>query len=248
MVSIAVLPQDSSCIVRATQLAQWLHLPLASSATEYSLLLIVTPDYLALQHRDGATGLLKLDFMQGALAHRLRQQSTELLLKAVGKKPHQSLSVVDATAGLGRDGMILAAAGCAVRLLERSPILYVLLADALKRAASCQLGAFELLQVDALDYLQQLAPADYPEVIYLDPMFPQRTKSAAVKKELIYLQQLVGEDLDAPQLLELALTRAQKRIVVKRPRIAPCLNERTPDFVYTGKRIRFDVYRPLRVP
>ena len=104
-----------------------------------------------------------------------------------------------------------------------------------------------LQQVDALSYLQQLAESnsERPEVIYLDPMFPPRTKSAKVKKEMRLFHQLLGADPDAEAMLPLARQVASRRVVVKRPRLAPLLH---PDISchhsLKGKANRFDIYLP----
>ena len=81
-----------------------------------------------------------------------------------------------------------------------------------------------------------------PEVVYLDPMFPLRTKSAQVKKEMHVFHQLIGKDIDADLLLQIAQECAQKRVVVKRPRIAPFLAGHKPNYTLEGRSNRYDVY------
>ena len=66
--------------------------------------------------------------------HRRRSGHNELLGRAVGVKAGESPRVVDATAGLGRDAYVLGDLGCEVTLVERSPVLALLLAHALERA------------------------------------------------------------------------------------------------------------------
>jgi len=190
-----------------------------------------------------------IDFTNPALsrrrvAHKIYQ---EFIVRAVGVKSNQSISVVDATAGFGEDGFLLASAGCQVTWLERSPIMHALLEDALARARQQPelveiVQRIQLLCVDARDWF--VANDEMPDVIYLDPMFPARKKSALVKKEMRLLHQLVGEDHDADQLLLLALSRAQKRVVVKRPSGAIPLASLTPNGCVEGKRCRYDLYTP----
>ncbi len=81
-----------------------------------------------------------------------------------------------------------------------------------------------------------------PQVIYLDPMFPHRDKSALVKKEMRVFRPLVGDDLDAPALLEAALALATHRVVVKRPRKAPIIDGPKPSHGLEGKSSRYDIY------
>lgn len=189
--------------------------------------------------------LLEIDFLQGAIAYRVRQGKlrTELLAKAIGIKGDFKPSVIDATAGLGRDAFILACLGCHVVMLERSTEIAALLSTALQRLATTDLKLnLSLINIDAKEYLSNLSTDNQPDVVYLDPMYPERKKSALVKKEMRLLKEIVGEDEDAPTLLEIALRRARKRVVVKRPRLAVPLGGKEPDFAIKGKTQRFDVY------
>jgi 16S rRNA (guanine1516-N2)-methyltransferase len=79
-------------------------------------------------------------------------------------------------------------------------------------------------------------------VIYIDPMYPRRKKSALVKKDMQILQRLHDEDNDAAALLENALLYAIKRVVVKRPIQAEALNDRQPNTAIKSKKTRDDVY------
>ncbi|MGB0744183.1 MAG: class I SAM-dependent methyltransferase [Opitutales bacterium] len=177
---------------------------------------------------------------------------SEMIARAVGLKGGKSPNVLDATAGLGVDAFVLASLGCTVTMLERVPAVSALLQDGLARSrryAAEQdadladiLGRLQFIERDAAAYLDSLGEADLPDVVYLDPMFPERKKSAAVKKEMQLFHQLIGPDDDAGQLLESALGRAQKRVVVKRPRIASPLSGREPSHVLEGKRNRYDIY------
>jgi 16S rRNA (guanine1516-N2)-methyltransferase len=193
-------------------------------------------------------GPIFVDFVEGAVAHRRkfgggRGQS---IAKAVGLKSGLNPSVVDATAGLGRDAFVLASLGCQVTMLERHPVVAALLADGLQRAQQDgEIGGWmrermSLRAGSALENLQQLGFT--PDVVYLDPMFPHRQKSALVKKEMRVFQSLVGADLDADALLPAALAVAGKRVVVKRPDYAGFLNDLAPSMSIETKSNRFDVY------
>ena len=164
------------------------------------------------------------------------------------------------TAGLGRDAFVLASLGCHMTLLERSPIIHALLYDALLRLNITENTQLQTIasriqlkkHTDALHYLKSLDnrintsnQTARPDVIYLDPMFPERSKSAQVKKEMRFFHDIAGNDADSDQLLDLARHCAKKRIVVKRPRLAQTLNETTPNFVIQGKSTRYDVYLPI---
>lgn len=189
-----------------------------------------------------------VEFINGSLGYRRyhdkgRQQP---LGRAVGLKPNWMPHVLDATAGFGRDAFALARLGCQVQMLERSPIVTALLNDGLKRAYhDPKFGTWfrqhlQLIHTDACYWLVRCI--EYPDVIYLDPMYPPRHKIALVKKAQQLLQQVVGKDIDAEDLLAVAIIYAKKRVVVKRPRWAPTLGKYSPSMSIMSKNTRFDVY------
>jgi 16S rRNA (guanine1516-N2)-methyltransferase len=195
-----------------------------------------------------AAGPVRVDFVEGAVAHRrlFGGGAGQMIAKAVGIQPGVRPLVLDATAGLGRDAFVLAELGCAVTLIERQPLIAALLEDGLLRAQEDQevapiVGRMRLLGGNAIDLMQQWA-GDPPQVIYLDPMFPHRDKSAMVKKEMRLFRPLAGNDDDAPALLAAALALATHRVVVKRPRKAPAIAGEKPGYVLEGKSSRFDIY------
>ncbi|MFP5429868.1 MAG: class I SAM-dependent methyltransferase [Gammaproteobacteria bacterium] len=196
------------------------------------------------------SGPVRVELADGALGWRLDPARVrhELIVKACGVRVADPPSVFDATAGLLRDAAVLAMAGCHVRLAERSAVIALLIEDGLRRAAqhpelSDLLSRLAFVPGDAVGQLQAMASeGPRPDVVVLDPMFPHRDKSALVKKEMQVFQSVVGEDVDADGLLLPALHAARKRVVVKRPRLAPPLGGMKPDFVVEGKSGRFDVY------
>lgn len=188
---------------------------------------------------------LTVDFASAKLRHRLHANQKETLVKATGIGKAHIHTVVDCNAGLGVDSFILAANGADVAMLERHPIVYQLLNDGLLRAQhepSLQaiVKQMQLLHVDANQWLTE--NRNTIDVVYLDPMFPLRKKSAAVKKEMQIFHQLVGQDHDADSLLSNALKAAKHRVVVKRPKSAPYLAMHTPHHSMQGKSCRFDMY------
>jgi 16S rRNA (guanine1516-N2)-methyltransferase len=194
-------------------------------------------------------GEVKVDFASPSLAYRIKQGGgkKEPLIRAVGLHKKSDLYIVDGTAGLGVDGFMLAANGANVRLLERHPIVAALLSDGLTRAhndAAAPIWIRDRLSLKQGPSAQLLAEWDdqQPDVVYLDPMFPHRKKSALVKKEMQLFQQLLGPDDDADELLAPAMKVAQQRVVVKRPMSAPNLANSKPDHTITSKKHRFDVY------
>ena len=193
-------------------------------------------------------GAVFVDFVGGTMAHRRKFGGGrgEAVAKAMGIKGDELPTVIDATAGLGRDAFVLAAIGCQVRLVERHPVVRMLLEDGLRRAyADPEIGVMmqQNMRLLAVSHIHELDPAvDFADVVYLDPMYPHKQKSALVKKEMRVFQHLVGADLDADSLLEPALKLAQKRVVVKRPDYAEFLSEMRPHFSRETKNHRFDIY------
>jgi len=235
---------------QAKQLASKLGLHLARPGEQYPLVLRYSETGLELvkTYDPGLTEAVRADFTSGSSTYRRRQQKRELLVRAVGIKPGAPLNVLDGTGGLGRDSFILAAAGCRVQIFERETIIAALLADGLKRARSNPETAeiikrMQLISGDVFPMLKTMQQTGRQvDVIYLDPMFPQRQKSAKVKKDARILQLLAAIDSSPERLLAPALEVASKRVLVKRPRKAPCLTDLSPSHRHIGKTIRFDVY------
>lgn len=233
----------------ARQWAQRLGLPLGQEAA-FALQLGDAGLQLA-ELGPGVPGPVRVDFVEGALAHRRLYGggSGQMIAKAVGVQSGIRPRILDATAGLGRDAFVLATLGCEVQLIERQPVIAALLEDGLARAAqSPDVAAIVARMVlrtgNAIELMGQW-PDEPPQVIYLDPMFPHRDKSALVKKEMRLFRPLVGDDLDAPALLAAALALASHRVVVKRPRKAPAIEGPKPGYSLEGKSSRYDIY-PLR--
>jgi 16S rRNA (guanine1516-N2)-methyltransferase len=257
LITIAVAATDSGLADEARQLAEKLSLPLLAAAVSPRLLsepeaiLFVSPQGLYIQ-RTGrvAPGPVAVHFGSSAMRHRRRAGQNELLGRAVGVGKKRQLQVLDATAGLGRDAFVLADSGCMVYLCERHPLVYELLASGLQQARA---GGDNWLQsVCARMYLspgdarQFIPPAQRSmDVIYLDPMFPVRQKSASVKKEMALFQALLevgGTPVESDDLLLWALDQSVARVVVKRPVRAPLLCGKKPSHVMAGKAVRYDVY------
>lgn len=200
------------------------------------------------------------DFHGATVTYRRKQGGGkgQMIAKAVGVRAGVYPQVLDATAGLGGDGFVLASLGCRVTLLERVPAVRALLEEGLLQARAfgvaqdaellSVLDRMSLVEADSLDYLHELPVSEAPDVVYLDPMFPVRSKSALVKKEMRIFHSLVGTDPDADGLLEAALSCARYRVVVKRPRIAPALTGPAPSHVLEGKSNRYDIYTIQKLP
>lgn len=216
------------------------------------------PDGLALRSVEGWFGPISCDFTGGRLRHRHQFGGglSQGIARAVGLKPGSELWVADLTAGLGEDAFVLAGLGARVVMLERHPVVGALLEDGLRRArqlaetaaTAAAIERMELILGDACAWLQARTGQLCPDVIYLDPMFPERGKSARVRKEMQALQRIVGGDEDSAALFELALDRARYRVVVKRPRHAPPVAPHPVSFTVSGRSTRYDVYALRKLP
>ena len=216
---------------------------------------LVLPEGLEL--REDSRGLalfgdgleLRGDFAQ--LLPRLRQDRVhrELLVRAARVKGMEHPTAIDATAGLGEDSLLLAAAGFCVTLCERDPVIAALLRDALERAADDArlaeaVARMQLIEGDAIVTLGQLDQA--PDVVFLDPMFPERRRRAATNKKLQLFQRLERPCENEDELMAAALAAHPRKVVVKRPLKGPYLAGMKPSSSLSGKVVRYDVYVPAR--
>jgi 16S rRNA (guanine1516-N2)-methyltransferase len=237
--AIITSPSDS---VRAMALAAEFNLPLVrEKSDQYSGYLCVSDAHISCE-LTGFNQPLIIDFAMGKAKYhtnvsRIQQHP---LVKAIGFKRGASIPILDLTAGVGDDAYLLATLGCRVLMIERHPIVALLLQDAMRRLSMTEPDlplAFKF--IDAKDYLLS---GINPDIILYDPMFPKTNKSAKVKKSMQFLQAIVTTDQDADALLRQALQVAMKRVVVKRPSIAKPLADIPPHFSVAMKNYRFDVY------
>lgn len=239
--------------IASEALAKSFSLPIALSSipqSEAEAIFGLTDNKLSLSLLlDGKPHQLIFDFIEGEVGFRASRVSkaNEIVSKAIGCKPYYRPKVLDATAGMGRDSLIMALLGCEVIMQERNFAIFHLLQNALARFQQNPdyfeiSGKISLLEKNSIESFEQLSDID---VIYLDPMFPVRKKSALVKKEMRLFKLLAGEDPDADNLLENALKSNIKRVVVKRPKGAPFLANKKPNHEIVAKKFRYDVY--LRV-
>lgn len=187
----------------------------------------------------------KISFIDNKTIHRLTHGGgkQQPIARAIGLHRHKNLRVLDATAGLGQDGFLLAHLGATVFMLERVEAVYIALKEALLEAKAqypetC--ARITLTHEDANAFMKN-NPC-HVDVIYLDPIFPEAKKSALNKKNIRALRELVGPDLDADALLINAQKQNPRKIVVKRPKQAPFLNNQAPQQQQIGKSNRFDIY------
>ena len=182
-----------------------------------------------------------------------------------GREEQRRPVLLDATAGLGEDSLILAAAGFRVKLYEKDPVIGALLQDAIEKAkaysgdlATIKEAAMrmELFREDSIVAMKEMAQGSVapmqangqvreenkqgPDVILLDPMFPEKKKKSLSKKKMQLLQLIEKPCEDEEALLEAALSLRPGRIIIKRPPKGPYLAGYKPTYSLTGKIVRID--------
>ncbi len=254
---IAVAPEIKSLEKKAALLANRLQLPLTDvTSGKYNFLLTLTAKRLELrasclqETSVEICGPVFVDFVKGSMGYRRLHGGgrSQPLAKAMGLKHGFNPTVIDATAGLGRDAFVLACLGCTVQMIERSPVIAALLEDGINRASiNSDIGTIvtnrlSLTVGDSIELLEKIAIRDAPDAVYIDPMYPHRDKSALVKKEMRITRSIVGCDDDAPSLLKAAILCAKKRVVVKRPDYAQQIEGPKISLTIKSKKNRYDVY------
>lgn len=252
--SVSSTIKSTTFLQKAEILARKLKLPYCQSPedSQTEFILCYTEKGLQLLSydtvKDKSSSLLFVDFVNGKEGYRRINNATikQPLAKSVGIKAGIRPTVFDATAGLGGDAFVLATLGCRVTLCERNPVMAALLGDGLERAlASTQTNNIvenHLHLVKASSLSSQAFPTLGYDTVYLDPMYPHDTKSALNKMSMRVIRSLVGDDRDSWQLMDSAKLIARKRIVIKRPKLAPPLTDDKISYQVKMKSSRFDVY------
>ena len=248
---INIIPAHPSLTEQAQSLAQKWGFAFAESSDAPYYLELTSQRLQLIQSGPNAAGPIYVDFVSGQVAHR-RQfggGKGQVIAKAVGLNKMTNPLILDATAGMGKDAFIFASLGARVILMERSPVSGALLCDGIERAKMENdiapiIERMFFIEGDArfLNSDNGVHLKETPDVIYLDPMFPHRKKSALVKKEMLAFQSLIGDDNDSDELLINSQKIAKKRVVVKRPIKASWLNDQKPTITMKMKKHRFDIY------
>lgn len=183
------------------------------------------------------------------LLRRAKSLQTEMIVKAVKiKSIKRPLKILDATAGLGEDSFLLASAGHFVTLCEYDKIVFELLKDTVNRALNTEelktaAEKMTLIFGSSIDFMKN-CPGDF-DVIYLDPMFPERQKTALVKKKFQVIHSIEKPCDNEEELLNAAINARPAKIVIKRPLKGPFLNNIKPGYSLFGKAIRYDCITPV---
>lgn len=247
-VNLAVCAASEPFVPKVSALAAHLGVPLCDEVSGARLVLRVDDEGLTLC---GSGMELRGDLTR--LLPRLRQGALqrELLIRAARVKGVDEPFAIDATAGLGEDSLLLAAVGFEVTLYERDRVIAALLADALERAKNEPrlreaVGRMTLVEGDSVEALLAVSQGEgrVPDVVLLDPMFPERHKSASVKKKMQLFQQLESPCASEAELVDAALVAGPRKVVIKRPAKGPHLAGVKPSYSIAGKAVRYDCLVP----
>ncbi|MBX3021014.1 MAG: class I SAM-dependent methyltransferase [Bdellovibrionales bacterium] len=255
MALVCVEAWDESALARARELADQLGVPLVGAGFDLKkaegVKLLVGGGGLALGFCDRTRGKpYVVDFLNTTWKARFQQPlgRNHIFRRALGVRD-EKVSVLDATAGFGQDAVLATSLGCKVTAVERSLAISLVLQDGIERARRedetlrSKLGHLTLRTADSLNYLKELAAADAPDVVYIDPMFDKPKKSAKSPKEMQLLQELLEPPKPAEEenLFAAALAVARRRVVVKRPLKGRALKS-APAHSFKGQSVRYDVY------
>lgn len=192
------------------------------------------------------------------MIRRLSKKNLESELLVRAAKGRKSLfsgdsipTVIDATAGMGEDSLLLAASGFRVLLIEYNPVIFRLLSDTVKRAnevpeLSNAVKRMTVIQGDSIKILsdmpEELSQFHEPDIILLDPMFPERKKTGLIKKKFQLLKKIETPCENEEELFNVALLANPKKIIVKRPTKGDFLSGKKPSYSIDGSVIRYDCY------
>lgn len=232
---------EKSVVETAQRWSQYLKVPLnPANPQDFQFILNCSSQGLLLLDEQGRK--LRIDFDENHLDYKRKHRGkNELLAKALGASKGVK-SVLDLSVGMGIDSVFLAQLGFQVTGVERSPVLFALLSEALARTQQQPgLVSYQLHHADSYDFLTSHRGQMAVDAIYFDPMYPHKKKTALPKQEMLVFRELVGHDEDAARVLQAALQWPCQRVVVKRPLQAePLLPGMSHSF--EGKIVRYDMY------
>lgn len=248
-VAILLLEAPHSALTKTLQerfqLPLWSRLPENNGDyPENTLVLTVDKGVIGLAFMSDVTHPVYAAPYDKSCRYRLKNTSLrkEALAKALGMKGTEAMTVIDTTAGLGADSLLLHHLGAEVIALEQHPVLFMMLENAFQ-------NLIMLHNTNAIDWLDSLQTLPHPNtVLYLDPMFPESTHRAAPKKQMQMLRSLHDNpEQDNGKLFSTAMKTIKrlgmKRMVVKRPEhAAPIDTDITPAAIYHGSACRFERY------
>ena len=145
-------------------------------------------------------------------------------------------AILDCTAGFGRDSFLLDSMGHDVTMIENSPIVAMLLKNALRRSNNINI---KLFFGNAYDYMKHCHKKyDY---IYLDFMFEKLKNKSLSSKNNETLKIISFNDNDKNKIIQLAQSVSNKKVIVKEPRntLSDILK---PNYIIKTKLLKYNIY------
>ena len=238
----AMYVEENADLERAKKISEKFNIKIITDNKETSgLTLYLSKSGLSLVYEN-----MKLSGDFSKMIKRIKQNNlqNEILIHAAKiKEKTRDLMAIDATAGMGEDSMLLAAYGYNISLYENNPIIAELLKDSLERAKQFPelkeiVSRMKVYEEDSIIAMQKLEES--PDIILLDPMFPERTKSSLIKKKFQVLHKIENPCLNESELLNSAIKANPKKIIIKRPLKGDYLAGIKPDYSLKGNSIRYD--------
>ena len=149
--------------------------------------------------------------------------------------PIKNSTILDCTAGLGRDGVLLSKLGYDVTMIEKNPILIIMLNNYLSRTKDIKA---RLLYGDSLSYIR-IAKKKF-DYIYIDFMFEKKNNAKPSKYDL-FLRSINYNENNKLDFIKEMINYCNKRIIVKEP-IKSQSKINNYDFEIKTKLIRYKIF------
>lgn len=192
--------------------------------------------------------IIKSSLNWQSLTHRIVNagRKSELLLQAC--KSNQGQYIIDGTAGFGHDALLLASTGADVAMVEKHPVIALLLHYEYQLMLSNKnwLKLLSRIYIYYGDFINTINKLNKADIIYLDPMFPNNSYTAKVNKNMQLLHDIASPPTidDEKFLFNCAINNIHDngKLIIKRPINTPFLANKTPVQSYSNDAIRFDKY------
>lgn len=206
----------------------------------------ITAENISLNDQNSNIEPLTLSFTSQKSLHLINSQQKQPLLKAINIKKNSTkkTTIVDLTAGFGKDSLILSTLKHPLISVEKNPItaavLKTLVAQYKQINPQCQ---WEVICACSIKWLEQ--QKDGLTHLYLDPFFAKKT-TALPKKDMQWLHHLNTHEQpgNENELFITAYNKSQERVIVKRDKKAKFITDKKPNQgSIMQKTSRFDCYK-----
>ena len=149
---------------------------------------------------------------------------------------HKNSKILDCTGGFGRDAILLDSMGHSVTMIEYSPIVAMMLKNALLRSKNKSISFFF---GNAYDYMKHsIQKFDY---IYLDFMFEKSKRKSLSSKDDETLKLISFQDNNKNKIIQMAQKISNKKVIVKEPTNS-ISNLFKPNHIIKTKLLDYKIY------